>query len=100
MSVGVREGVPDSEPELRDYLIAHFCDRRQTYVNTARRGSDEELERYVRAEWTPLIDALLDRKAIKFSRFQLPPDHPQAPPDGGNPADNLVLDENDVLRSA
>ncbi len=98
--MGVREGVPDAEPELRDYLIAHFCDRRQTYVNTARRGSDEELERYVRAEWTPLIDALLDGKAIKISRFQLPEDHPQAPPDGGHPTDPLVFGADDVLRSA
>ena len=70
------------ESELRDYFVALYCDLRQSYVNTARRGSDDELELYVKAEWSPLIDALLEGKAITFSRFELPPNHPQAAPPG------------------
>jgi hypothetical protein len=98
VSVGVRSGDPAADSTLRDYLVAWYCDLRQTYMNTARKGSDEELERYVKAQWTPLIDALLDGEAIEFHRFELPPDHPQAPPHGGNPTDTLELGSDDVLR--
>ena len=38
-----------------------------------------------------MINALLDGEAITFSRFELPPDHPQAAPHGGNPTDTLEL---------
>ena len=59
VSVGERSGNPAAETGLRDYLIATYVDLRQMFVNTARKGSDEELERYTMASWTPLIDALL-----------------------------------------
>jgi hypothetical protein len=87
-----------NESALRDHLIALYVDLRQTFVNTARNGSDEELERCVQSEWTPMINALLDGEAITFSRFELPPDHPQAAPHGGNPTDTLELGADDVLR--
>ena len=45
-----------------------------------------------------MINALLDGEAITFSRFELPPDHPQAAPHGGNPTDTLELGADDVLR--
>jgi hypothetical protein len=85
---------------LRDHLIATYCDLRQMFVNTARTGKDTELESYTMAQWTPLINALLDGEAVTFSRFELPADHPQAPPHGGHPCDTLELGADDVLRPA
>ena len=90
--------VTNADAGLRDYLIGYYSDRRQAYVNTARQGAGEELERYILSEWTPLIDRLLDGEAILFSRFELPDDHPQSPKYGFDPGDKLILDEHDVLR--
>ena len=98
VSVGERSGNPAAETGLRNYLIATYVDLRQMFVNTARKGSDEELERYTMASWTPLIDALLGGEAVTFHRYELPPDHPQAAPHGGNPTDTLELGADDVLR--
>jgi len=83
---------------VRDHLLASYCDLRQQFVNTARSGSDKELERYVDAQWTPLINALLDGEAVTFSRYELPRGHPQAPPHRGAPDDRLELGADDVLR--
>ena len=37
-----------------------------------------------------MIDALLGGEAVTFSRYELPSDHPQAPPHGGHPSDLLT----------
>ena len=50
--MGERNGNPAAETGLRDHLIALYVDLRQGFVNTARKGSDEELERCVQSEWT------------------------------------------------
>ena len=89
--MGLRSGNPDAEPELRDFLSAYFCDLRQMYVNAAQRSRDEQFELYTRSEWSPLIDALLDGRAVSFRRFELPKDHQLAPPHGGDPGDLLEL---------
>ena len=89
-----------SDSRVRDHLIAWYVDLRQMFVNIALKGSDEELARYTRAHWTPMIDALLGGEAVTFSRYELPSDHPQAPPHGGHPSDLLTLGADDVLRVA
>jgi hypothetical protein len=96
--VGVREGNPAAEPELRDYLNAYFCDLRQGYVDVAERNHDEDFVRHIRSQWSPVIDALIDQKPVKFRRFELPENHSMAPPHGGNPGDLLELGSDDVLR--
>ena len=85
------------ESTLRDYLLAVYVDLRQLFTNTLAKDSAESGQ-YAWDQWTPLIDALLDGEAITFSRYELPPDHPQAAPHGGAPTDRLELGGDDVLR--
>ena len=57
-----------------------------------------ESGRYAYNQLHPRLAPLESGKAVEFSRSSLPIGHRLSPPAAGHPADNLVIDENDVVR--
>jgi len=81
---------------VRDYLIAEAVDFRKMY-GTKDLGKTAD----GRTAWDILsgpVDALLEGEAIRFHRFELPPDHPLSAPYAGHPCDSLELGTDNVLR--
>ena len=89
----------NADSGVRDHLIAEAVDFRQLMSSTLEGHRIENGE----TVWDHLshrVDALLEGKAITFSRYELPPGHPMAPPHGGHPTDSLELGADDVVRAA
>lgn len=96
--MGVREGVPDAEPDLRAYLNGEAQDFVQTYITIALAAGDTELATYMRKSWQGRLDALLEGRAVQLHRYDLPDWHDQSPVNGGDPGDMFELGPDDVLR--
>lgn len=96
VSVGVREGPTDAEPETRKHLIAEWHEFYSTYVRVALDGS-EEFGRYAHDALWPKLHALESGRAVEFSRMDLPLGHPLEAPRHGRPSDPLWIDEHDVV---
>jgi hypothetical protein len=58
-----------------------------------------EAGRYAYDQLRGRVDALAEGRSVRLSRYELPPDHPQAAPHGGRPTDDLELGADDVLRA-
>ena len=96
--MGVREGVPDAEPETRKHLIEQERDFYALMVRTLLDGS-EEWGRYAHDQLSPRLHALESGQRIVFSRCALPPGHSLEAPTSGRPTDKMEIDENDVFAS-
>jgi hypothetical protein len=97
VSVAVREGVPDGEPEVRRHLIEEWHEFYATYVDVALQES-VEFGRYTHDALHPKLAALQSGAAIEFKRMDLPDGHPLADmPRAGHPLDPFWIDESDVI---
>lgn len=95
--MGVREGVPDAEPQTRKHLIEQERDFYALMVRTLLDGS-EEWGRYAHDQLSPRLRAPESGQRVVFSRYKLPPGHPLEAPLAGRPTDNLEIDADDVVR--
>lgn len=86
-----------ADATVRDHLIAEAVDFRAMCSKTLE-GHKIENGETVWEHLSHKVDALLEGKAITFHRFELPRNHPMAPPHGGDPNDLLQIGEDDVVR--
>ena len=95
--MGVREGVPDAEPQTRKHLIEERRDLYALWVRTLLDGS-EEWGRYAHEQLYPWLHAVESGQRVVFSRSSLPPGHPLEAPTAGRPTDHLEIDADDAVR--
>lgn len=88
---------PARESELREYLLADAKEFRQRMTETLLDHSAESAE-YAWTETSKRVDQLAAGKACRIHRFELPFGHVMR--DIGGMSDDLLLDQNDVLRPA
>jgi hypothetical protein len=86
-----------ADAALREYLHREARAFMLQMINTLLELGPEGGQ-YAHNQLHARVDAIAAGEAITLSRYQLPPDHPQAAPHGGHPCDDLLLDEHDVLR--
>jgi hypothetical protein len=91
----VARSVERRDTSVREHLLAFYHGLRSTYADNARRDGDEELARAVDNAWGPMVNALLDGKAVRLTRSDLPDDHPLR---RGAADDLLELGSDDVIR--
>jgi hypothetical protein len=94
----VARSVLRAEAELRDYLHAQARNFMHTMVDTLLADGPESTQ-YAYGQLSGRVDALAAGEAVTLHRYELPDDHPMAPPQGGHPCDNLLLDADNVLRA-
>jgi hypothetical protein len=86
------------EATLRAYLLAEQKAFLHQMVSTLLEDGPESAQ-YGYAQLGPRVDALAAGAVVRIHRYELPEDHPLAPPHGGHPLDSLLLDEHDMLRA-
>jgi hypothetical protein len=87
----------NADATLRAYLIEQRSEFRNLMARTLFEDSAESAE-YAFTECSKAVDPLIAGKACRVTRYELPFEHPQAPPHGGHPCDDLELGVDDVLR--